>query len=150
DADAVALVFAMRDGPDLPPVPEALPALAVEALDDDGTRELLRARARENVGADVLHRLVIDTAGLPLAIVEVAAALTDEQLAGRVPLPDELPLGPRLEQHFRAQADDLDPDSQLLLLLAAAEPTAELAPVRAAAAALAVSPSAEETVARRG
>jgi len=131
-------------------VPEGLPALHVEALDSGSARDLLLERAHATVASDVATRLVTETAGLPLAIIEVALALTEDQLTGRASLPDELPFGSRLELHFRAQAEALGADARLLLLVAAAEPTGDPAPVRAAAAALGVAPFADEDVMRSG
>ena len=42
-------------------------------------------------------RIVAETGGNPLAVVEAARELTPEQLGGRVPLPEPLPVGHRLE-----------------------------------------------------
>jgi DNA-binding CsgD family transcriptional regulator len=47
--------------------------------------------------------------------------MTAEQLRGQVPLPEPLPIGHRLEDLFTGRVRDLPPDTQTLLLLAAAE-----------------------------
>ncbi len=150
EADAIVLVLAMRDSHDLPPLADGLETLAVGTLDHDSARHLLLERAGRQVADDVVDRVVAEAAGLPLAIVEIARALTDEQSAGRAALPEYLPVGARLEQHYRAQVERLSSDAQLLLLVASAESTEDLALVRAAASLLGVSELAEEEAARSG
>jgi DNA-binding CsgD family transcriptional regulator len=150
NADAVALVMAIRDGIDVPPQPEGLPTLAVEALDRDSARRLLLGRVGASVREDVARRVLSETAGLPLAIVEVVRSLTDDQLGGHAPLPADLPVGERLEQHFQAQVAALSADAQLLSLIAAADTTGGGALVHAAAAALGIASFSEEEIERTG
>ena len=66
-------------------------------------------------------RIIAETGGNPLAIVEGARALTPEQLGGRAPLPEPLPVGHQLEVLFVRRVRELPPDTQTLLLLAAAD-----------------------------
>ena len=77
-------------------------------------------------GAEVFGKLVRDllvasTAGNPLALRELPASLTDDQLAGRAALPDRLPVGASVERVFLEQVRRQPPGTQTLLLLAAAE-----------------------------
>jgi hypothetical protein len=53
-----------------------------------------------DVASDVCDRLVGETGGNPLALVELAASLTSGQLAGREPLPRPLRLPGRVEEAF--------------------------------------------------
>src|SRR4029450_12393587 len=69
----------------------------------------------------VAARIVVETGGNPLAIVEAAAELTPDQLGGREPLPEPLPVGHQLEDMFVRRVRELPTDTQTLLLLAAAE-----------------------------
>jgi hypothetical protein len=54
--------------------------------------ELLADVTGVAVPTDVSDRLVQSTAGNPLALVELPSVLTREQLSGRQPLPQPLPL----------------------------------------------------------
>src|SRR5262249_23175217 len=73
-----------------------------------------------------------------------------EQLAGRDPLPDPLPVSAGMEQAFLVQVRALPADSQLLLLVAASEDTGNLPVVLAGAHRLGVGPGAFEVAEARG
>jgi DNA-binding CsgD family transcriptional regulator len=73
--------------------------------------------------ADALH---VATDGNPLALIEIAGLLTDDQLAGRDSLPDPLPVGPGLERAFRWQIERLSDRSRQALLVAAAYDSQEM------------------------
>jgi DNA-binding CsgD family transcriptional regulator len=70
----------------------------------------------------VLERIVAETGGNPLAILELPHGLTPAQLAGGFGLPAALPLSTGIEQSFRRRLARLPRDARRLLLLAAAEP----------------------------
>ena len=119
------MVFTVRD-PD-----EAVfdaPGLAehrLRGLDEDASSLLLVDRA-PMISAEVKARLVEHHAGNPLAIIELAPLLSDDQLSGRAALPDPLPMGGEVERLYAARAADLSQDAQQLLLLAATADTADL------------------------
>jgi hypothetical protein len=71
--------------------------------------------------------------GNPLALIEMARALTPEQIAGTAVLPDPLPAAGSLHQLFARRLGHLAPGHRLLLALAAAEPAASERLVRDAA-----------------
>jgi DNA-binding CsgD family transcriptional regulator len=81
----------------------------------------------------VSRTLTEHTHGNPLALVELARALSPDQIAGRQPLPSSLPLGERLERPFLARAARLSTPARDLLLVVAAEPGADLDLLAAAA-----------------
>jgi hypothetical protein len=66
------------------------------------------------IEAEVAERIVADTGGNPLAVVEDTRALTPEQLGGRAPLPDPVPVGHRLERLFEQRVRELPTDTQTL------------------------------------
>ena len=67
-------------------------------------------------------RIVAETHGNPLALLELPRGLSPAELAGGFALPDALPLPSRIEESFRQRVERLPADTQRLLLVAAAEP----------------------------
>ena len=108
-ADPVGMLFAIRETAEPHPSLQALPALRVTGLPEQDAYELLAAAVARPVHPDVAARIVAETEGNPLAIVEAAAGMTTEQLRGHVPLPEPLPVGHRLEDLFTRRVRDLPP-----------------------------------------
>ncbi|MEU0562382.1 AAA family ATPase [Dactylosporangium sp. NPDC006015] len=81
----------------------------------------------------VRRRLLDDAAGNPLALLELPAVLTPRERSGQAALPAFLPLGDRLEAAFAAGLAELPEPTRAVLLLAALDPDADVAMVRAAA-----------------
>ena len=93
DAEGVVLLFAARDtGPAGFPAP-GLPELRLTGLDPASAGALLAERAAAPLPTAVRDSLVANTAGNPLALLELPRALSAAQLAGRAPLPERLPVG---------------------------------------------------------
>ena len=108
-AEGIALVICDRDVSKTARLLEGFDVLEVSGLDDADGRELLGARSGAPVDAEVAKRIVAETGGNALALVELAKALSDDQLAGLVPLDAPLPLAHRLEEHFVRQVRALPP-----------------------------------------
>ena len=135
-ADRVALVFAARNGAWGTFDPQGLGELVVTGLDPDASRTLLQARLGTATGAEVLERIVSESHGNPLALLELPAELTRDQLGGLDPLPPQLHLSSRVEQLFLDRSRRLPPTVQTILLLAAADDSGERGAARRATAAL--------------
>jgi DNA-binding CsgD family transcriptional regulator len=120
-AEGVALIFCDRDASKTARLLEGFDVLEVGGLDDESARELLGARSGALVEPNVAKRIVAETGGNALALVELATTLSDEQLAGATPLATPLPLARRLEEHFARQVRTLPADTQMYLLVAAAD-----------------------------
>jgi DNA-binding CsgD family transcriptional regulator/tetratricopeptide (TPR) repeat protein len=131
EAEGIVLLFAARDDQTREPAVAGLPELRLTGLDPAAAQALLSEVVA--VAPGVSDMLVASTAGNPLGLRELPASLTEDQLAGRVPLPDRLPVGAVVERVFLQQVRRQPPATQTLLLLAAAEQTGELAVVLAAA-----------------
>ena len=58
--------------------------------------------------------------------MELGTQYTADELSGRAGLPEPLPLGQRLQEHFLRQVRSLSPDAQAFALLAAADPGGDL------------------------
>ena len=104
---------------------ERLPAITVDGLPDAEARELLASVAGGALNAQAVDRILADTRNNPLALVELGTQYTADQLSGRAALPEPLPLGQRLQEHFLRQVRGLPPDAQAFALLAAADPGGE-------------------------
>ena len=141
-AERVVLLFAVREPAGEVPALAGLPELAIAGLDDDAAVELLASLAPGALSPAVGARIVAGTGGSPLALVEVAKELSPAQLAGAEVLPEPLPIGGSLEQVFGRRVSRLAPETQLLLAVAAAEPTASQAVLWRAAGQLGIDPEA--------
>ncbi len=122
-ADPVGLVFAAREpGPAL----AGLPELKVGGLREDDARALLDSALAGPLDDRVRDRIVAETEGNPLALLELPRGLTPAELAGGFGLPGAVPLSERIAESFLRQLEALPAQSRRLLLLAAAEPYGDL------------------------
>jgi len=141
DAETVALVFGTRD-----PAGEGslagLPGLAVEGLADADARALLASVLPGRLDERVRDRIIAESGGNPLALLELPSAVTAAELAGGFGLPGTEPLSGRIEDSFRRRIAPLPEMTRRLLLLAAAEPTGDPALLWRAAAGLGISADA--------
>lgn len=127
-ADSVAMLFAAREGEAQQFEAEGIPEMRVAGLEADDAMSLLQERAPGATSA-VRARLLAEASGNPLALLELPEALTGDQLAGQEPLPEAMPLTPRLAGVFRVRVDRLPAGTQEALLVASLEGTGELATV---------------------
>jgi DNA-binding CsgD family transcriptional regulator len=123
-ADRVGMIIAMG-WPDVQHEFEQLPTVLVGPLPAAEAAELLRSAVSTQLNDQIVSRILADTQRNPLALVELGAEFTPEQLAGRASLPEPLPITGRLEQCFQRQARGLSADTQMFLLLAAADVSGE-------------------------
>jgi DNA-binding CsgD family transcriptional regulator len=142
-AESVGLVFAVRE-----PAAEAhlngLPALVVGGLDDGDARALLEAVVAGPLDERVRDRIVAETRGNPLALLELPRGRTPAELAGGFGLNGGPALSGRIEESFQERLAELPPATQLLVLVAAAEPVGDALLVWKAAAALGIDAGAAQ------
>lgn len=146
--ERVAVVFAARDGDARQFEAADLPDLAVGAMTAADAHALLASQPGVDVDSAVIEQLVAATGGNPLALVELASLLSADQLAGRDPLPNPLPLTDGVERAFLDRCRRLSEPAQRFLLVAAADDTARLTVVGDAAAQLDAGESALDEVER--
>lgn len=120
-ADRVAMLFAIREMTEPDPRLQSLRGLRIAGLPEQDAYELLETSISRPVNAGVAARIIAETGGNPLAIVEAARELSPKQLGGRAPLPEPLPVGHQLDVLFVRRVRELPTDTQTLLLLAAAD-----------------------------
>ena len=130
-AESVGLVFAARvPSGDLAGVSE----LTVEGLRESDARALLDAELTGPLDTRVRDRILAETQGNPLALLELPRGLSPEQLAGGFGLPPAVRLSGAIEASFRRRIDVLPEQTRRLLLIAAADPVGDPALVWRAAA----------------
>jgi hypothetical protein len=118
-AESVALVFAVRGpGEEL----SGLPGLPVHGLGDADARAVLGSVLPGPLDERVRDRIVAETRGNPLALLELPRGLAPEELAGGFGLPRPQALSGRIEDSYTRRLALLQARTQRLLLLAAAEP----------------------------
>ena len=143
-AEGIVLLAATRDDPW-----PGMPALDISGLGPEDANDLLEACGAD-LAPDVRARLIEETGGNALALIELAGSLSSEQLAGPDPLPSPLRLTPRVEDAFLDKVRRLPETTQTLLLVASADDTADPAVVFRAAADLGVQPDALEPAEQAG
>ena len=121
-AEPVLMVFATQE-------PRAelagLPEIPVRGLRDMDARALLASAMRWPLDERVRDRIVAETRGNPLALLELPRGLSPVQLAGDLWLLHAAPVPGRIEQSFLRQLDTLPAQTRRLLVVAAAEPAGD-------------------------
>ena len=121
EAESIAFLFAERETQRLDEL-DGLPDLLLEGLSDADARELLRAVTTGPIDEPVRERIIAETRGNPLALLELPRGMSPAELTGGFGVTSALHLPRRIEASFRERVELLPSDSQLLLLVAAAEP----------------------------
>ncbi|MBD8870604.1 helix-turn-helix transcriptional regulator [Nocardioides donggukensis] len=130
-ADRVAIVLAAREGSWGSFDPQGIREMTLTGLAPEASRALLRAHRGEAQPA-VEDRIISETGGNPLALLELPTELTPEQLSGTDVLPTQLHLTARVEQIFLDRARRLPEPVQTVLLLLAADDSGDEEVVRRA------------------
>lgn len=136
-AESVALVFAVR-APSEEQELQGLPELTIGGLSDGDARALLDSAVPGRLDERVRDRIVAETRGNPLALLELPRGLTAAELAGGFALPDARPLASLIEQSFLRRIQSLPAETQRLLLTAAAEPVGDVTLLKRAAGRLGI------------
>lgn len=122
--ESVALVFAMRESSQGETF-AGLPELVVRGLSDGDARRLLASVIRGRLDDRVIDRIVAETRGNPLALLELPHGLSAGEPAGGFGVSPSVPVMARLEGRFLRRLRDLPAATQRMVLLAAAEPVGD-------------------------
>lgn len=141
DAESVLLLVGVRETAEERSFP-GLPDLTVEGLDAEDARLLLAAAVPGPLDGRVRDRLVAETGGNPLALLELVKGTSEAELAGGFGIPDTATVPGHLHEHYRQRVRTLPGPTQQLMLLAAADPTGDATLLWRAARTIGVGPEA--------
>src|SRR3954468_22518010 len=127
-AQSVAIVVAVRE-PAAEHDFDRLPELRLEGLPEPDGRALLGSAVAGRLDGGVADRIVAETRGNPLALLELPARMTAAELAGGFEPPAAGELPTHIEDHYLQRVRELPEATQYLMLLAAAEPLGDPAVV---------------------
>ena len=144
--DAVAFAFSARTGAIPRDALRGIPVLALTGLSPAAASRLVPRSATDAV----LARLVADTDGNPLALLEVSQRLDSAQWVGAAPLPNPLPVGDRLLDFYQALLTEMSADAWRAVVLFALEQSADSTTVAATLAMDGGDPAAALDEARQG
>jgi DNA-binding CsgD family transcriptional regulator len=142
-AEPVGLVFAARTAPGavrtqlstvgtLGPIgtrPDPLAdisEMSIHGLGDADARAVLAGALHSAIDSAVRDRIVAESRGNPLALLELPRTWTSAELAGGFGLPETTELANRIEQSYLHRLAELPPETQHVLLTAAAEPVGDV------------------------
>jgi DNA-binding CsgD family transcriptional regulator len=120
-AERIVLAFGLRE-PSREQELSGLPELVVTGLGDSDARALLDSVIKGPVDQRVRDRIVAETRGNPLALLELPRGLSPADLAFGFGLTDTMPLAGRIEEGFLRRLEPLPVETRRVLLAAAAEP----------------------------
>ena len=140
-AERVAIVCAARagigDG-----VLDGLPEISVKGLVERDARALLLSSLPGPLDAALCDRIVTESHGNPLALLELPRTWDATELA--VGLPSGQPVAGKIEQSYLRRLRELPPETQMLVVAAAAEPLGDPVLLHRAAGTLGIEMSAAE------
>jgi DNA-binding CsgD family transcriptional regulator len=120
-AEPVLLLLAVRETGDDQLFP-ALTNLTLQGLTEEDARALLTAAVPGQLDEHVRDRIVAETQGNPLTLLELSQEMGSGELAGGYGVPH---VGGAMEDRYTRRIRALPAPSQQLLLLAAADPTGD-------------------------
>jgi len=125
-AESVAIVVAIREAAAVHDF-RGLPELQLGGLADQDARALLRGAVTGRLDNRVRDRLVAESRGNPLALLELPGRMTAPELAGGFEFPAAAELPAHIEGHYLKRVGELPEATQRFMLLAAAEPLGDAA-----------------------
>lgn len=139
-AERVALVLGARTGAGDEAL-SGLPELVVSPLADGDARKLLLENVHGPLDAAVCEQIITESHGNPLALLELPRTWNSAELAGGFGIPAS-PVAGKIEQSYARRLQLLPFDSQLFVLIAAAEPLGDPVLLHGAAKTLGIDPGA--------
>jgi DNA-binding CsgD family transcriptional regulator len=125
-AESVAMIFSLRD-PTTARALDGLPQLMLDGLDEPDARALLSRAVPGRLDDRVRDRIIAETRGNPLALVELSQSMSPAERAGGFAPPTAGDLPNQLQEQYLRRIAALPEATQRLILLAAAEPLGDAA-----------------------
>jgi DNA-binding CsgD family transcriptional regulator/tetratricopeptide (TPR) repeat protein len=146
-AERVGMIFAAREpGEEL----QRISQLEVRGVGHRDARALLTSAMQFKFDERVRDRIIAETRGNPLALLELPRGLTPTELAGGFGVLEAQALTGRIEESFVRRLEQLPGDARRLLLIAAAEPVGDPLLLWRAAERLGIGPAAAEAAGAHG
>ena len=140
-AESVAMVFAVRE-PIAGHALDGLPELSLGGLREADARALLARVVRGRLDNRVRDRIIAETGGNPLALLELARSMSEPERAAGFVVPAAGDLSGQVEEQYLRHIGELPEATQRLLLLAAADPLGDATLLWRAAARLSIDATA--------
>jgi DNA-binding CsgD family transcriptional regulator len=150
EAEGIVMLFGAREGDVRQFEAPGLPELRLGGLDPSAAGALIDLSAGVELSSELRDRLVAETGGNPLALLELSSALSEAQLSGAETVLAPIPVSARVEHAFLARVNRLPEETQTLLLVASADDSGELATVLGASAQLGAGAEALDGAERAG
>ena len=140
-AEPIAMIFSLRE-PTTTRALDGLPQLPIQGLDEPDARALLSRAVPGPLDDRVRNRIIAETHGNPLALIELSQRMSRSERAGGFAPPVGSDLPSQLEERYQRSISALPAATQRLMLLAAAEPLGDAALLWRAAERLSLEPGA--------
>ncbi len=138
-AEPIAMIFSLRE-PITTRALDGLPQLSVQGLDEPDARALLSRAVPGLLDDRVRDRIIAETEGNPLALIELSQRMSRSERAGGFAPPTGSDLPSQLEERYLRRISALPVATQRLMLLAAAEPLGDAGLLWRAADRLSIDP----------
>ena len=139
--ESIAMIFTLRE-PIATRALDGLPQLWLGGLDEPDARALLSRAVAGRLDDRVRERIIAETAGNPLALMELSESMSPSERAGGFAAPATSDVPSRLEARYLRRVTALPERTQRLMLLAAAEPLGDAVLLWRAAERLCMDPAA--------
>ncbi|OBC00180.1 hypothetical protein A5784_21645 [Mycobacterium sp. 852013-50091_SCH5140682] len=149
-AERVALIFTAREPVAQPDRLLGLPGLRIGGLDQSAAGTVLDSAGGSRIDARVRSRIIAETHGNPLALLELGSRIGSGGYAGGFAVADQASLVERIESEYLARLAGLPSDTQQLMLLAAADSVGETALIGRAANTMGISLGAADAAVETG
>jgi DNA-binding CsgD family transcriptional regulator len=140
-AEPIAMIFSLRE-PITTRALDGLPQLAIQGLDEPDARALLSRAVPGPLDDRVRDRIIAETEGNPLALIELSQSMSRSERAGGFAPPVGSDLPSQLEARYQRSISALPAATQRLMLVAAAEPLGDAGLLWRAADRLSIDPGA--------
>lgn len=119
--ESIALIFAVRERGEGSPL-LGLPELRIGGISPEDARALVASVVPGRLDEHVVDRIIAETGGNPLALLELPRDMTTAELAGGFGIPVARSVPAHVEDRYRRRVHALPEQTQRLMLVAAADP----------------------------